>query len=338
MKRVMLIIAIVALVAGIAIAQRDCSDTQTIVQRPRQGGMQGAGQGQMQGTMQGAMMPPVSALAVYGGNIYVIDGNMLKKLGGDMAEIKTVELDMDRPGAMQQMGPQRGGQGMQQGPGAGGQGQRPMQGQRGGMQPGAGMQHGMMAGCGGVQLAADAGGVYVLHHGTLTRYDHQLRKMESKEIMKRPRMMGEQGGMRGEGMMKGPRQDRGMRAGQGRQEGGMGQGRGGEHAPVAARRSLDNGEVTLGYLPVDLTTGSVDLRIHVLDLDGSYDTDAEATAYLYPKNDVKAGRNVDLQSNRDGRFWGMTTIANPGTWELAVRVSRPGMDDARVYFPLQVTQ
>ncbi|MFP3902730.1 MAG: hypothetical protein ACLFWB_00680 [Armatimonadota bacterium] len=351
MKRVMLTVAIVALVAGVAIAQcGDCGDTQMIVQRPRAGGMQGAGEGQMHKPMQDAMMPPMAALAVYGGNIYIIDGDTLKKLGADMAEIGSVELDIECAGPMRPAARGEGGQGMEQGAGPQGRGQQQMQrprtGMRGGtgmqggprMQSGAGMHPDMMAGCGGLQLAADASGVYVLHHGTLTRYDHHLRKMESKDVMKRPRMMGEGAGMRGEGMMQRPRQQRGMRPRQGRDEGGMGQGRGGQHAPVAQRRSIDGGEVTFGHLPPDLSTGQIDLRIHVLDINGNYDTDAEVSAFLYPKDNLNAGRRVALQTHRDGRFMAMTTIHTPGTWELAVRVARPAMEDAKVYFPLQVTQ
>jgi hypothetical protein len=209
----------------------------------------------------------------------------------------------------------------------------------------------MMGGAGGPQLAADSTGVYLLHHGTLTRYDHNLNEMTSKEILQRPRMMhqgmggqgmmqGQRGGMGqgrgGQGMMQGQRPRGGMQAGQGRHMGGMGQGRGGQHAPIAATRSLDGGEVTLGYLPTPLTTGQVDFRIHVKDIEGDYDEDATVSAFLYPSGNVAAGRTMRLQSHRDGRFLGMATILSAGPWELAVRVSRPGMADAKVYFPLDV--
>lgn len=370
MKRMTIALAVFALVAGAAFGQcpaANSSDTDMAQARPHR---MGAGPGSMQGPRQMPMMKNMmsggaAALAVYEGNIYVVDGKVLKKLTSDMKEIKSIELDIACPMHSQKMqgkarpGAKAGARGQMQG-------QRPRQGTRGKMmrgqrgagmrqgmmrgQRGAGMQQGMMhrgmrGGCGGLQIAADSTGVYVLHHGTLTRYDHDLNRVATKEVLKRPKMMqqdmrqqGPRQGMQGRphrGQMQGQRPQQHM---QGRHMGGMRQGRGGQHAPIAQRRSIKNGEVTLGYLPTELTTGQVDLRIHVLDINGEYDADAEVSAFLYPEGSTGTGKTLNLQSHRDGRFLAMANISNPGTWELGVRVSRPGTEDVKVYFPLQVSQ
>ena len=340
MKRIAFAVAIVALVATAGFAQGPPAP-QAPMAPPVPPGM-GPGMGMMPGG--------TTALAVYEGNIYVLDGNMLRRFSANMTEVSAIELDiapegpmggMMGPGMGQQAGPgprARGGMGQGQGQQGGRMGQGMMgQGrQMGGMMQGQGMMGRgmMMGGAGGPQLAADSTGVYLLHHDTLTRYDHNLNEMTSKEILQRPRMMHQ--GMGGQGMMQGQRPRGGMQAGEGRHMGGMGQGRGGQHAPIAATRSLDGGEVTLGYLPTPLTTGQVDFRIHVKDIEGDYDEDANASAFLYPSGNVAAGRTMRLQSHRDGRFMGMATILSAGPWELAVRISRPGMADAKVYFPLDV--
>lgn len=346
MKRIAIGVAIVALVAGVALAQCPVVDTSgdTLAQAGPRG--MGRGQGPMQGPQQMHMMETMmpggmTALAVYEGNIYVLDGNMLRQFTADMTEVKAIELDIECYGPMQGPGAGMGqqGAGMRQGMRGGSmQGQRPRQGMQagqgrhmGGMmqgRPGAGMQ-GMMGGCAGLQLEADSTGVYLLHHGTLTRYDHNLNRAMSKDIIERPKML-RQGIREGEE----PRQ---WMPGQGRHMGGMGQGRGGQHAPIAQRRSIDDGEVTLGYFPTDLTTGPVDLRVHVLNIDGEYDEDATVSAFLYPEGRAEIGKTLDLQSHRDGRFLGMTTIPTAGAWELGVRVSRAGEEDAKVYFQLEVS-
>ncbi|MGC9318450.1 MAG: hypothetical protein ACP5KN_10530 [Armatimonadota bacterium] len=126
-----------------------------------------------------------------------------------------------------------------------------------------------------------------------------------------PGMMGPRGGMRGGQWMMGP----------------MSQ---------MMERSIPQGEVAMAYRPAPLTPGQAMFSFFVSDLSGRRDPSATLTAFLYPQGNPEAGRSLQMAAMGGGHAMGTTTVPSAGSYELAVRVKRPNVDDALAYFPLQV--
>jgi hypothetical protein len=104
-------------------------------------------------------------------------------------------------------------------------------------------------------------------------------------------------------------------------------------------RAMVRGEVMLQNDPVCPTGGLVTLYIGVLDIDGKPRGGATVSAYLYPKSRPGGGQGINLvRSQRGAYFTGEATLTGAGPWELAVRVKRPRMADAKVYYSLGMSQ
>jgi hypothetical protein len=101
-------------------------------------------------------------------------------------------------------------------------------------------------------------------------------------------------------------------------------------------RGIPDGTVAMWHRPATLTPGMVRFQIQVDDLSDSGDADAGVSAYLYPKNNPDAGMGVPINSVGGGHFYGMADVPGEGTWELSLRITRPGMEDVKVYYDLPV--
>lgn len=325
MGRMVVVTVLLALAAGIGMAQCPrMGPPAPPAQQDAPADPPMRGMGAMAGGGPMAMMMAMSDIATWGGYVYVVQGNTLEKRDAEGNVVKTIELNAPgqmmwprqgagagamRGGGQGMMCGQQGGQGMMQGQ-RGGQGM--MQGRQGGqgmMQPG-----GMMM-C--ARLSADAQGVYLLRGGTITVFDHDLNRKASWRLP--------------------------MAAGAGR--GAMCQMRGGhEQRPTCpmcseadrARRSIARGSVEMWHRPCLLAVGPARFYVRVFDADMQPDPRAQVSVYLYPEGDPDNGRGLQMQSLGAGEYYGLVNIPASGQWELAVRVMRPGMDDARVYYELPV--
>ena len=101
-----------------------------------------------------------------------------------------------------------------------------------------------------------------------------------------------------------------------------------------ARRPIPGGNVFLG-VSGDQQRGPRQLHLQVLLPDGQPDQQAQiASAYLYQRGDVDAGRTLAIQKHAPGEY---TVQFDPAAMRgdtLAVRVSRPALNDEVVYLPL----
>jgi len=104
----------------------------------------------------------------------------------------------------------------------------------------------------------------------------------------------------------------------------------------AIQRALKDGVVALVVRPRTLRVGEARFGVHLMTAARELDTDATATAYLYPSGSPGAGMRVPLTRLAGGRFYGARDVPRAGEWQLALRVQRPGMDDEVVYYDLQV--
>ena len=105
--------------------------------------------------------------------------------------------------------------------------------------------------------------------------------------------------------------------------------------PVEA--ALTEGFVKLHTRPAMRTPGLTRFGIHVHTVERDVlDADAQINAFVYPQGNPDAGMDVDTTRLGPGRFYGEARLEQPGTWELAVRVIRPGVEDERVYFDVEV--
>lgn len=104
--------------------------------------------------------------------------------------------------------------------------------------------------------------------------------------------------------------------------------------PIEA--ALDEGVVALYTRPMTRRAGITRFGVHVLDIDRDLDPDAQINAFVYPKGNPDAGMDVDITRLGAGRFYGESHLDKPGAYELAVRVIRPGVEDERVYFEVNI--
>ena len=348
MKRTLVFVVAALLIGGAAFAQcgmmgaAPAGDDQV----PMRPCMRGAQQGMMM--RQGPIANMAGALdtAVWGDYVYVLQGNMLEKRDMDGNAVKSVALeDMEQtmdgledagmcpmcgmpmdmemrggcPGAAEGMPcPTCPGMGMGMGGGMGGQGM--MHGREMGMsmQGMHGMQRGKMMAC--VRLQADANGVYLLRGGMFTSFDHDLNKVKSWSAISEECMNKDNAcecAMKQMHKSKCPTCRMMM-------------------GTMQDQRGIANGMVTMWHRPARLSAGMARLQVQVNEAGGMGDGDAMLTGYLYPKDDVSAGMGVSMQTVGGGTFYGMVDIPGAGTWELALRVKRPGMEDAKLYYHLDV--
>ena len=136
-----------------------------------------------------------------------------------------------------------------------------------------------------------------------------------------------------------PRYGGGMGSGMMGQRGGM---RGGQWmmGPMSQMidRHIQGGELLMAYRPSPLTPGQAMFSLFANDGAGQPDPAASITGFIYPEGDPGAGRSLQMAPMGGGHSMGTVTIPSAGNYELAVRVVRPNMQDAVVYFSLQVQQ
>ncbi len=101
-------------------------------------------------------------------------------------------------------------------------------------------------------------------------------------------------------------------------------------------RNIPRGELMMAYRPSPLTPGEARFSFFVNDASGLRDSSATISAFLYPRGNPDAGRSLQIASMSGGHAIGTTIIPSAGSYELGVRVMRLDMEDAVVYFPLQV--
>lgn len=173
-----------------------------------------------------------------------------------------------------------------------------------------------------VRLSADSEGVYLLRGGRLTVFTHDLERQGAWEVdladcpaNRHMRQMARQR------MMASTCPHCRMHMGAGMER---------------LRRSIPAGSVEMWHHPKALTAGPA--RIHLQVFDGSRmpDADAQLSAFLYPEGDTGAGMGLTLMPLGAAQFYALTEIPAAGSWELAVRVMRPGMEDALVYYNMSV--
>lgn len=195
-------------------------------------------------------------------------------------------------------------------------------------------------------VAADAGGVYVLRAGEMTVYDLDLNKISSAEVIDLNAelapcpMCAEMGAQAEPIRARGTGRAIAMSGGAWGPNPNIGE----DERPKLVgfsqprARAMMGGEVTLQNRPVSPSGGLVTLYIGVLDVNGEPNPKATVSAYLYRNDKPKSGSTVRLMRSGPGYSTGHPELAGAGPWELAVRVKRPGMADARVYFSLGTDQ
>ena len=339
MKRTLMFVVIAMLMAGGAFAQcpmmgaaQTADDEVAVAACPS--GMQ---------MRQGPMARMAGALdtAVWGDFVYVLQGNMLEKRDMDGNTLKSVQLDdmdatmeqmedaricpicgmpMDEetragcPGGMGMMGGMQGSMGQMHGRMHGGA----MMGQGMTMQGMRAMQRGRMYSC--VRLQADPDGVYLLRGGKFTKFDHDLNKVKSWSAIS------EQCAAQDNACECAMRHMRRAACPTCRMMMGA----------LVDERGISGGKVSIWHRPAMLTPGMVRFQVQVDELDGRGDADAKVNAYLYPKGNPNAGMGVTMRPVGGGHFYGMAEMPGAGSWELALRVMRPDMEDVRVYYDLPV--
>ncbi|MFW5868157.1 MAG: hypothetical protein ACOCX2_10100 [Armatimonadota bacterium] len=333
MKRTLVFVVAALLVTGAAFAQCPRMDARAEAEEASPQTMRmGMQQGPM-GSMMGAM-----DTAVHDNFVYIVQGNMLEKRDMDGDTVESVQLD-DMEERMQQMhdegicpvcgmptdtevreGCPGGMMGGMHGRGT----QDP--GMHGGMtgdddQMGMGMrhmQHGRMHSK--VELEADADGVYLLRGGHFTKFDHDLNKVKSWDAVSAECMAQDDSidcAMREMRRAECPTCRMMLGA-------------------MVDERGIPEGTVTMWHRPANLTPGMVRFQVQVDDRSGEGHADANVSGYLYPKDDVDAGMGVPMHSVGGGHFYGLVDVPSEGAWVLSLRVTRPGMEDARVYYDIPV--
>lgn len=318
----------------------------------------------MQSSPMASMMGAMET-AAWGGKVYVLQGNMLQKRDLQGNVLAAVELEdfeqtmMEMEEAdicpmcgmdmemMEEMGgcPMMGG-GMMQGQQGGGM----MHGQQGGgMMGGGGMMQGggqgmMMGGscpmmgaattepamaagqlrqmysC--VRLTADAEGVYVLRGGKMTVFSHDLQKKAAWDVNLEDCPANER--MRATArrhMMATNCPHCRMHTGAGAER---------------VQRAIPMGSVEIWHHPRMLAAGRARLHVQVFDASKMPDRTAQVSGFLYPAGNTAAGIGLTMMPLGEGQFYALVDIPRAGSWELAVRVMRPGMDDARAYYGIAV--
>ena len=101
-------------------------------------------------------------------------------------------------------------------------------------------------------------------------------------------------------------------------------------------RNIPGGQVMMAYRPSPLTPGQAMFSIFVNDESGMREMSATVTGYVYPEGNPSEGRSLQMAPMGGGHSMGTVMIPYAGAYELAVRVKRTDMEDAVVYFPLQV--
>lgn len=104
----------------------------------------------------------------------------------------------------------------------------------------------------------------------------------------------------------------------------------------ALQRALNEGVVALVVRPRMLKVGEARFGVHLMNTARQFDAAAGATAFIYPMGNPGSGMRVPLTRLAHGRFYGQRDIATAGNWQLALRVTRPGMADEMVYYNLMV--
>ncbi|MFO8081069.1 MAG: hypothetical protein R6V07_12275 [Armatimonadota bacterium] len=329
MKRTLVFVVIAVLMAGAAFAQcpmMDGADDPATSPQPMRMGMQ---QGPM-GSMMGAM-----DTAVHDNFVYVLQGNMLEKRDMDGNTVESVQLtDMEERmeqmheegicpvcGMPEDMEAREGCPGGMMG-GMEGRGMRGMDGRmmgddatERGMR---GMQRGAMHSK--VELEADEDGVYLLRGGKFTKFDHNLNKQKSWDAVSEACLA------KDDSVQCARRQMRKAECPTCRMMTGR----------LVDERGIDSGSVAMWHRPALLTAGPARFHVQVEDIAGEGDGDATVTAYLYPQGNVNAGMGVPMNAVGGGHFYGLVDISQAGDWMLSVRVARPGMDDAMVYYEVPV--
>ncbi len=336
MKRLLIVVAVLALSLGAAWAQMQ--EMQEPIPPCARNWEDAAAQGPM-ARMMGAV-----DTATHGGYIYILQGNVLEKHDMDGNVLKAIELD-DLKQTLEEIEDEgtcpvcgmpmdvTGGEGRPAGgPGEGrgmmmGGGRGMMMGGGQGMMHGGGpmvdrrmrgMQARHMYGC--VRLSADEEGVYLLRGGRMTVFDHDLNRQNSWRVSmedcpahQRVRQMAMQK-MRGTSCPT-------CRMHAGRE---------------IDERSITNGYVRMWHRPVVLTPGPARINISVHELDLSPDNDAAVSGYLYPNDNPDDGLGLQMESVGGGQYYATVDIPAEGQWELAVRIMRPGEEDVRVYYNVPV--
>jgi len=336
MKRTLALVVVALLMAGTAFAQ--CGMMAPAPAAGDDGPVSPCMRGMQQGMQmrQSPMASMAGALdtAVWGEFVYVLQGNMLEKRDMDGNAATSVQLadmaqtmeQMEADGVCPMCGMPMEMEGREGCPGAmcgGGAGQGRAQGQ--GMQGDCmtrrgmhGMQRGKMYNC--VRLDADANGVYLLRAGMFTKFDHDLNKEKSWNAISETCAERDNAcecamkQMRRSGcptcrMMMGTMQE---------------------------ERGIEDGSVAMWHRPARLTAGMARFQVQVDDVSEQGDADAGVTGYLYPKADVTAGIGIEMHSVGGGHFYGLVDIPGAGDWELSLRIMRPGMGDAKVYYDIPV--
>ena len=284
------------------------------------------------GMMMG-MTAAVPDIAAWDGHIYLLTGMKLEKLDGNLQPVRTVEFehmpaetaDHDHEAAAPQQeaahdhdaaAPEQEAGGMM--------GQQRMQMMQ--------RMHAMHRGrtLANARVSADASGVYVLRGQTLTVYDHDLNELRSAQVMDMParamdcpmcpmmmERMQRDRPMMGRGMM-----GRGMMAPEAWGE--------------AIERQLTEGTVRLYQRPHEPALGQMTFRVEVQDAEGQPDHTASVTGFLYPEGQTDRGRTIAFTPDVAGIMTGTAQIRERGDHWLAVRIIRPGHEDAVVYYPISV--
>ena len=354
MKRTVVWMLAMLLITGAAFAQ--CPMMSAAQGEDGQMQMGGCARGMQQGMQmqQGPMASMMSAneSAVFGDNVYMLQGNMLQKRDMEGNIVKSVQLtdmeqimdDMEAEGTCAVCGmpmdeetragcpavtgapcPTCGmmhsegmamGEGMQDG--------GMMQGGCPYMAEGAteegmrGMQRGAMYSR--VSIDADADGVYVLRGGQFSVYDHDLNQTKTWRAVSEECRAGDDSVQCAMAeMRKADCPTCRMMLGSMQDE-----------------RAIPGGMVRMWHRPAALRTGPARIQVQVNNASGMGVVNATVTGYLYPRGSVDQGMGVPLRSVGGGGYFGMVNIPRSGDWDLAVRVRRPGMEDQRVYYNLSV--
>ncbi len=172
-------------------------------------------------------------------------------------------------------------------------------------------------GCGdgpgnGPKLAADADGVYLKCQGKMFAWDLDLNPKAA------------------------PAGGCSMGAGTGGCGGGSCSGGAGWEKGPSENRGLQGGIASLKVRPMRLSAGTARIQFVVYDTALAPDGDATVTAFVYPTGQPEAGSGVEMVGVDTGEFRAAPELAEAGVWELAVRVTRPGVADEVVYYMLDV--
>ncbi|MBD3292769.1 MAG: hypothetical protein GF393_07570 [Armatimonadia bacterium] len=102
-------------------------------------------------------------------------------------------------------------------------------------------------------------------------------------------------------------------------------------------RKLDGGTLTMVHAPARLHVGTAYIALFVDDAQDEPDADADLSCYLYPPGEAQRGVRAFAWRADPGRFLLREITCREGhARELAVRVIRPGREDAVEYFTLEI--